>query len=206
MPLKLSGLTNKLPSLWSSGNTGFVDSSPQRPRISRTESKVSVNSLSSDVTLARKDSGSSCGSVNSLSDSDDPTSNSAAELKEQLEDLKAKLSRTKLALDIERREREVDKDLIDSVISRVGTDDLSDEHFKSAISSLKNRMGIKGNDIKGSDGDSCKSCERLLMDLATARTNEAMARQELDELSDRLHQMGSDKSIRKSPSKWGIWA
>lgn len=232
--LKLSGLTNKLPSLWSNSNVHLQTygdgklkthkhKKPQhRPDMSRYGSKISVHSLSSDVTLARKDSGicssSSSSSINSLSDSDESSTvnflnpggssitATADELKDQLNDLKAQLSRTKLALDLERRERQVDRDLIDSVISRVdGQSNLSDEHFEAAISSLKDRMGIKGENIKGLKESNCKSCERLLMDLATARTNEAMARQELDELGDRLYQMDCQQTIRKSPSKWGIW-
>lgn len=199
-PSKAAGLTNRFPSIWIS--TGD-ETPPDRPKMDRMKSKVSIRSISSETTLARHESRSSASSVNSLSDNEDA---SRSELKEKIEELKAELARTKLALDIERREREVDKDLVDSVISRVNVDDLTDGHFRSALCTLKDRMGIKGREIATDGNDNCKSCERLLMDLATARANEAMARQELDELGDRLLQLSTEKELKKSPSKWGIWA
>lgn len=101
------------------------------------------------------------------------------------DDKNRKIQELEALLHQERREREQDKLSVESLMNSL--DD--NESFNVSLSQVKTRFGISDESGQLLNDSPCKSCEGYLMDLAASRSNEAMAKQELDELSDKYQQL-----------------
>lgn len=136
------------------------------------------------------------------------------------------LQRVKSNLDSERHEREVDKDLLETLLACLPRNVVDEDvELASTIQLLRARFRIKddaadeeSNDanLVGNSGSSrsyagCKNCERLMQDLASARVKETTLRVKVDDLEDRLGICSSQEAEAKSnqtskaSQKW-FWA
>lgn len=199
----LSKRTNNPPKKSSSGeeNTSKFNFGWSMPWNNASPSNASTS------TLSRSDSVHSFSSDETAATS--VTSYEPSSHEKKIQELEALLAQ-------ERREREQDKHAVESLVTTLeGVD-------SAELSQVKTRFGL--GDESASTA-ACKSCEGYLMDLATARSNEAMARQELDEMADKYEQLmaqlssttissSTNPSMNTTPTKpthspkkssWSLW-
>lgn len=171
----------------------------------------SIMSFQSASTVSASDGNSSHrASTTSVSSVESSSDASSVESKE--------VARLKLALQVERREREADRDLISQLLAKVPalTENNGDDQLASVVRDLKTRLRLDDGTTPPAAGASqCTQCDRLFMDLAEARSREALLKQEVDDLRDELHQFHDDKpatpaatpakTLNPKPSKWNLW-
>ncbi|CAN6633627.1 hypothetical protein TRVA0_014S01090 [Trichomonascus vanleenenianus] len=207
-------------------NSSIVDIESEQ--LSRSDSKISVHSFESESTLSvtsgHSSSGSSFSSMESeatlgvLKSREADLEAKLIELQSELDATRSALQKSNDALELERKERETDKILVEEMFARMASLKQTDE-VADSIDRLKTRFAISDQTIGVVSPSGCKSCERYLMDLAAVKTAEAVARQEIDELRDYLKKEPlllpqksplppppSQPQLRHSPSKgWGLW-
>uniref|UniRef100_A0A060SZ41 ARAD1A17226p n=1 Tax=Blastobotrys adeninivorans TaxID=409370 RepID=A0A060SZ41_BLAAD len=171
--------------------------------------QVSTTTLSSNSTDCELTRSNSIGSY----DSDSTAATSVTSFQSSpLDDMQKKLDALQRELQHERMERLKDRELVSVLLKDL--DDNSDG-LEAHITQVRLRFGLDEQNsasdcaLACSSGNGCRACEQYLMELATARTNEALARQEIDELSDRLRslQPPSLKAVEPTANgkRWGLW-
>lgn len=120
------------------------------------------------------------------------------------------LQRTKSNLECERHERQVDREIIETLLMALPADimDSEDSDISSAIDLLRTRFRLGDYDSHSKASSRCKNCERLMLDLASAKVREAALRVKIDELEDKLGLASSQEAEVKSDNKqqrWGFW-
>lgn len=197
-------IASKIPfSLW----TGSNNNSPTKTELTRSNSKISIGSdttnESNESDFSLNEHVSSASSVTSFESHFDTKSS------KQLQEVQCQLERTQLALDAERRARQADKEAIENMLNElsIGGDD-DDGKYNTVLSNVKSRFGIIDDSVKPTETNSstCNSCERYLMELAAVKTSEAIARQEVDELKDQILQYDKQDTVKpKNASSWRMW-
>lgn len=121
---------------------------------------------------------------------------SSTATKRTAEDIQHELDKSRIALDLERHERESDRDAIEellSLIEKPGVISDSNENIDKidkVTAQLRQRLNLTASNKPVREGAvTCGSCDRLMMDLASIKAREVMARQEIDMLTDKVAEL-----------------
>jgi hypothetical protein len=204
---RLRALGARLPSIsWASTSTSSLAQSSSTTASVSTSRPPSVMSFQSTSTVSASDGHSSHRSSTTSVSSVDSQAAAVAADKE--------VGRLKAALEAERRERESDRDLLAQLLSKLPTL-AEDPQVASIVGDLKTRLRLdNGAPSAESDDSRCTQCDRLFMDLAEARSREALLKQEVDDLRDELYRQNELKAtqltsvapaLNAKPSKWNLW-